>query len=317
MTGSRKIKHTASHWSNYWQAGQLTSLPQDFKENYNGEIHHEWNACFQRLSEKNSLLDLCAGNCAISLLAVEYAKLNNLELSVSALDFADISKINIIKKCPNHEANLKEITLYSNCLVEDTGLNENSFNLITSQYGIEYCDWESSAKEVYRLLKTGGEFVMISHSGSTEIVKYMKIEKSDYQSLFEVGLFKSLLRFSNNKISHRELMTKLKIIQSKIVKKYKQQSTQLLESILIMLDRMYTMPKSTMVASKYEILILCKQHRFAFERLTDLLRVIELILKNPKWYEVFEKNGLKLMEKREIFQDNKNNSGHLYRFIKT
>jgi hypothetical protein len=48
----------------------------------------------------------------------------------------------------------------------------------------------------------------------------------------------------------------------------------------------------------------------------DLLRVIEKLLENPDWYRVFERNGLKLLENKEIFQNQKNNSGHLYRFTK-
>jgi ubiquinone/menaquinone biosynthesis C-methylase UbiE len=306
----------ASHWSNYWKAGQLTSLPQDFKKNYEGNIQEEWNICFHRLKNNNKILDLCAGNCAISLLAVEYQNSKNINLDICALDAAEVFKKNILKKFPNQNKNLKKITIYSNTKVEDNGLEGSSFDFITSQYGIEYCEWEAAAKEVYRILKPGGEFVMISHSGSTEIVKYMNIEQNDYQALFDSGLFKYLMRFSNNKLSYRDLMSKLKIIQPKIVNRYKQNPTPLLETILVNLDNIYSMQKNKMISNKTELKTLCQQHIFAFERMNDLLRVIKLILNKPKWYEVFIKNGLQLVENKKIIQNEKNNSGHLYRFKK-
>ncbi|MFK8013775.1 MAG: class I SAM-dependent methyltransferase [Marinicellaceae bacterium] len=304
------------HWSNYWKGGQLTSLPQDFKENYEGNIQNEWNISFSKLKDSNKILDLCAGNCAISLLAVEYKNSNKLDIEVNALDAADINKKNILKKFPNKKNQLDEIKIYSNTRVENTKLESNHFDLITSQYGIEYCDWELAAKEVNRLLKPQGEFVLISHSGSTEIVKYMNIEKNDYQALFDSLLFKYLSRYSHNKISYRDLMSRLKKIQPKIVSRYKENPTQLLESILIVLDNIYAMPKSKMKANQNELDLLCKQHRFAFERMNDLLRVIKLMLENPNWYDVFIRNGLELIEKKDIVHNSSVNSGQLFRFQK-
>jgi len=309
-------KQNTSHWSSYWKAGQLTSLPQDFQENYIGEIEIEWNKCFHNLKDNNFVLDLCAGNCAISLLARQYAQINNIKLNIHALDSAEISKKNIINTFPEQKNNLEKITIYSKTKVEESGLESNSFDLITSQYGIEYCEWEAAAAEVFRLLKPNGEFVMITHSGSTEIVKYMQIEKDDYQMLFSSGLFKYIVRFSNNKLTHKELMLKLKIIQPKIVEKYKQTPTQLLQSILTYLDKIYVTPKNQIIHYKTELMSYCQQHKFAFERMNDLLRVIKNILENPEWYRIFERKGLQLLENKVILQNQKNNSGHLYRFRK-
>lgn len=307
---------TSSHWSNYWEGGQLTSLPQDFKENYQGSIYDEWIDCFKRMPDKSSVLDLCAGNCAISLLAASYAKENNLEINITALDAAHVTKGNIIKKFPYQKENLQQIKLISNCRVEDIKIESSTFDLIVSQYGIEYCDWIASAKQVARLLKKGGEFCMITHTSSTEIVKFMEIEKDDYQFLNQVGVFKELMRFGNNKLSHRILMKQLKILQPKIVKEFKEKPSQLLQSILMLLDNIHKTDSKQLKEYKLELVNICNQHKYAYIRLRDLLGVIDSIAKKPEWYQVFIEEGLQLVQQKTVMQNGHINSGTLYQFVK-
>lgn len=306
----------SSHWSNYWQGGQLTSLPQDFNENYSGAIQLKWLDCFRSFEKDKSLLDLCTGNCAIALLASEYSNSNKLNWSITAVDAANVKKENISLKNPKHQQYLKNIKLIANTNVENIELDSNSFDVITSQYGIEYCNWEIVAQQIVRLLKKNGEFIMISHSGDTEIVKFMETEESDYSFLTNEKLFKFLLKYSNGVINYNIMMKYLRTIQPQIVEKYRNQPTQLLQSILIMLDNINKSDMVMMNNHKQELKIFCNQHQYAYARLLDLLRVTKLIVKNPNWFEVFIKAGLVLKQQNTVIYKDTINSGTFYRFVK-
>lgn len=311
-----KTHANSNHWSNYWQAGQLTSLPQDFKGNYNGEIKSEWNVCFNRLATKGTILDLCAGNCAIGLLAVEFSKSSGKQFDITSVDSANVTKDSILSKYPNEKNSLSQIKIIANCKVEDIKIESKQFDLITSQYGIEYCDWETVAKQVYRLLKQGGEFTMLTHSGSTEIIKLMNKESDHYKFLYHMELFKILESYGKNKLPYKIFIKDLKQIQQKLSQYFYNNPAPLLSSILLIVDNVIKMDNELLKENKFELVHLCNQHTHAYTRLKDLLRVTRSIVANPNWYKVFIQQGLQLIQKKSIFQNGKFNSGNLFQFKK-
>ncbi|MCF6289373.1 MAG: methyltransferase domain-containing protein [Proteobacteria bacterium] len=308
--------NNSNHWSKYWDEGQLTSLPQDFKENYNGAIHSIWLDSFAGLKPNMQVLDLCTGNCAIALLVSEYSDANKLELGITAVDAADISKKNIIRRFPNQKKHLKQINLIANTSVENIALASNKFDLITSQYGIEYCDWELAAGQVFRLLNQGGDFVMIAHAGNTNIVQYMETEELDYNFLRSLKVFEHITLYCKNKINHANLMANLTVIQPKIVKRFNHQPTQLVQSILVMLDNLHNMSQSQLLENLTALHNLVNQHNYAYARLLDLLRVTKSIVKSPEWFKIFIKQGLTLKQHRSVMYNGTINSGTLYWFTK-
>lgn len=304
------------HWSNYWQAGQLTSLPQDFVENYNGSIKEHWYNCFDKLLDNSSVLDVCAGNCAIGLLAASYAKSYNKKINITAVDAVKINKKNIINKYPRQANYLSQINIISPCKVENIELRSNQFDLITSQYGIEYCNWNIAAEQINKLLKIGGVFTMISHTASTQIMRYMSDEKKDYYFLYDIGLFKTLLKYSNNKSSYRKTMISLHAIFDQVNLNYANKSSELLRSMLVILSNIMAMNKSNLRLMKTELKQLCIQHNHALSRMHDLFEVTLRIANNPSWYKVFIDKGLSLIDKKSITQNSNTNSGDLYSFKK-
>ena len=82
---------SSDHWSEYWSRGCLTSLPEDFAANYDGEIAEFWRNAFQSVPAGGSVIDLCTGNGAIALLAAEYATREEQDLSITAVDGATVN----------------------------------------------------------------------------------------------------------------------------------------------------------------------------------------------------------------------------------
>jgi len=303
-----------NHWSNYWNSGNLTSLPQDFLENYDGEIASFWETSFKLLPKQSNILDLCTGNGAIALLACSYSKIFEMDFRVVGVDAAKIEKQSITHKYPHLEGELHNIQFISECKIEDIDLPSAKFELITSQYGIEYCNWQQSAKQVSRLLKPGGYFAFISHAKSTAILKFMEREKEEYESLQSLGLFSVFASYFNRKFRYKETVKKLNKIQKKILELHKLRPSDLFWGVLSFLQRIINMDKTTFVRLEKEIESMYMQYRYAYVRLQDIVAVSHKIDNEPEWYLVFEKEGLKLDKEGEILQTGHHNAGKYYQF---
>ncbi|MGV6851422.1 MAG: class I SAM-dependent methyltransferase [bacterium] len=303
------------HWSQYWTEGNLTSLPQDFKENYDGAIASFWNAVFEDVPQKASIIDVCTGNCAIAILVDEFAHSKQKKWEVTAIDASEINKNNIILAHPDLAANLNRIKLKSHSKVES--LTEQScYDLVTSQYGIEYCDWGESAKKIAKILKPDGRFCFVSHSGSTDIAKYMKAEQQDYHFLYTHKLFALLKSYLENRKSAQELRVGLTKISGKIQAHYPSKPSPLIVSIYRTIQQIMAMNDQALLSNKKNINRFNSEHLSAFQRMRDVLDVTQKIADNKNWYQVFIDNGLQLIEKRTIFQDDKFDAGTAFTFMK-
>ncbi len=310
------MNNKLNHWSNYWEGGNLTSLPQDFLENYDGEIGELWKDTFEKLPQQSKLLDLCTGNGAIALLAASYSASNNRDFEILGVDAAKISKDNVQTKFPHMEKLLHKVEFVGECKIEDITLQSNQFDLITSQYGIEYCDWEKTALQVNRLLKPGGRFVFISHANSTAILAYMEQEKIQYEQLKTLGFFSTFTDYFKKKLKHREVQRKLKKVCAHLIEEHKTQASDLFAGLINFLQSLITMEKSRFKQLEGEIEFYYMQHWFAYARLKDVVGVSHKIKEAPGWYKIFEKNGLKLIGNGEILQAGSENAGNYYQFIK-
>ncbi len=308
---------SSQHWSHYWQAGQLTSLPQDFHKNYTGAIQQQWIQVFNGLNLNSRILDVCAGNCAISLLAASYSAQNKKNFNITANDAADINGTSIHSRFPDESENLNMIQLISNCKVENINLDDNKFDLITSQYGIEYCNWEKAAQQVHRLLKINGSFVMIAHSGSTEIIKTMQIEKSDYEFLKTIEFFQCFDAYCSNLSSYNDFIKQLKLKQKVAINRFNLHPSELIKSLLLASDGIISMHRNLLESKKIELTKMQQQYNHAHQRLNDLFSVTQAIKENPNWYNVFAQCGLKLKEKKKVLQYGQYEAGTFFKFIKS
>lgn len=163
-------EHTSEHWSEYWSQGWLTSLPEDFAANYDGEIAELWNEAFSGVPDRGRVLDLCNGNGAIALLAAGYFKAEDEEVKVTAIDAAEVNPAAVGQHFPDQSGSARMIRFVPNCRVEDLQLPDQDSAPVTSQYyGIEYCDWDEAAAQVFRVLKPGGRLVMVCHTPTSDI----------------------------------------------------------------------------------------------------------------------------------------------------
>lgn len=306
----------SNHWSEYWAGGNLTSLPQDFRANYDGEIAQFWYAQFSHIPEHGKLIDLCTGNGAVVLLAAAWCQARSIATQLYGVDAARIDPRAIARSYPDLAQLLSTITLISDCPVEDIDLPSEEFDLVTSQYGIEYCDWRLAAAQVSRLLKPGGHFAFLSHAVSTDIVSYMETESREYELLDEMGFLSGIRRYLQGGLNIRGFQEVLKQSRAAVSGEYQVSNSPFLATVLNMLTSVVSMDEGTVVQNQARLDQFQREISFGRERLNDLLRVNRAIQSDPGWYRVFEQQGLDLVESGDILYQGVHNSGQYYCFVK-
>lgn len=301
------------HWSNYWQSGSLTSLPQDFSALYDGEIGQFWEQHFAKLEAGSAVLDLCCGNGAIALAAAEYSRSNSLALDITAMDAAMPNTGAIIGRYPDKKDDVEVVKWLGNCPVEKNPLGSESQDLVCSQYGIEYTNWKQSASEVARLLKPGGSAVFVCHSPETQMWQIMKKEKQDYLFLRKNGLFMVFTNWLESRMTSQQAIKKLARLLKLIGR---EKPSPVLEGVARMLANVVQGGEMLMDQNKLQLANFHHQHLTAFQRLQDMLNVVDRVRKQPDWYRIFCDSGLQLIEQGEIYYMKTQRAGDYYCFIK-
>lgn len=160
----------SSHWSEYWQQGHLTSFGNSFNLSYSGELKHVWDALFETLDDGFNSLDLATGNGAIPILLDQFTREKNIRGAIEAIDLATINTSAIKKKYRF----FNEIEFKSQISCEQVSTLEQKFDLITSQFGIEYSDIEKSLIACKSVLKPDGIIGLVCHHNNSHIIKRNK-----------------------------------------------------------------------------------------------------------------------------------------------
>ena len=151
------------YWSQYWEQGHQTSFGNFFKAGYQGIIKSHWEKIFKSVVNASSVLDLCTGNA--SLLRLAEGVMNDFSShSFTGVDYAKISVNDSFEELAN-------VTLLFDTNIEYLPLPDESYDLIISNFGLEYSIFNQSLIEVSRLLKPEGRVEFICHHHDSIIVQ--------------------------------------------------------------------------------------------------------------------------------------------------
>lgn len=306
----------SEHWTEYWAGGQLTSLPADFAVNYDGEIAAFWAAQFERVPAGGKVLDLCTGNGAVALLAAGHFKAWQPAVAVTAVDAARIDPERIIRRHPGMEAEVAAVRFIDQSPVESLALPSAEFDLVTSQYGIEYCAWEEAAAQVVRVMRPGGRLALVCHAATSDIVTTMEMEARDYQALAALGLLPGIRRYLGGTLSFNRFRKMLQAVRAELVPAWRASHAPLFAHVLQTLDGLLRVSEAELRARRLQLAGFARQLELGEARLADMLRVNRAIHSAPEWYRAFESAGLRLVDSREILYQGKHRSGRACCFDK-
>ena len=157
------MKKTNELWSNYWQQGHKTSFGNRYTEEYEGTISIFWKDVFSKLSDSNHILDLCTGNA--SLIYVAQKGCTNFEGNVwHGVDYA---KINVSKEL----VELSNVKLIEQTSIEDLGLTHKYYDLVISNFGIEYSQIDRAIEQVAEVIKDNGKLKLVCHNKDSILIK--------------------------------------------------------------------------------------------------------------------------------------------------
>ena len=302
------------HWSSYWNTGAQTSLPTDFKNNYDGAIYDWWQQRVNSLPNNSTVLDVCTGNGAVALLMAEIAVQHNKTFQITAVD---ISKINTQSILKNHASEItSQINFISDCPLESINAYiKNQQAMIVSQFGLEYTDLTITAPLLYDLLSAEGELDFIAHSANSAVFQTMATEDNIYKWLESIGVFDIIRQFNQQKISVNGLKNKIMTVVKNNQPDHTALRQPLLQSWQKTLSTLLKLPNIQVKRQMPQLREFLSQHIAAWQRAQDMVQVAKK-LSHDNWVNPLITANFIESEKKPLIYNNKYTVGHGYRFHK-
>lgn len=148
----------AEVWSQYWALGGEHSCGGSYKEGYGETIAQFWRSGFESLPLNARVLDIGTGNGPLPRILISIPA--RLDLVCDAIDLASVA--------PTWHAQLSDkdarrVSFHSRCAAEQLPFEAETFDLVVSQWGLEYSDMNASLSEVLRVLKPMGRVQLVLH----------------------------------------------------------------------------------------------------------------------------------------------------------
>lgn len=151
-------------WRDFWKADREAScVPQNRDTEH--EIYAHWRAIFAGMPDNSRILDIATGNGILLRQAAEAAGEKRFDLT--GIDLADIN--------PHHHVSglqqrTQDIRFIGGVNAERLPFEAQSFDVVVSQYGLEYASLDAALDEVERVLRPKGYFCWLAHTKNSEVV---------------------------------------------------------------------------------------------------------------------------------------------------
>lgn len=144
-------------WSRYWSHGVAHSCGGSYGNRYEGAVAQFWRAACAGLPPGARMLDIATGNGAVPQL-----------LLANTANSIECDAIDLAQPAPQWLAGLsrhkrRRIRFHSQQAAEALCFPDAHFDLVTSQYGLEYTDLSRSLPEILRVLRPGGRVCLLTH----------------------------------------------------------------------------------------------------------------------------------------------------------
>lgn len=157
---------SASPWQSYWQSHAThNSFLHEYESGDGpyGLIDHYWQSIFTSIKSNTVVVDLGAGNGALSHLYIKHVGQPQCR-SWHNVDYAQIQSPTAHVCVTHTQADMHALPFA-----------DNSVDLVVSMYGIEYSDLSRSLAEVARVLQPGGQCVLLMHHPQSIITAQSRV----------------------------------------------------------------------------------------------------------------------------------------------
>lgn len=169
----------ADPWTLYWQNDNLQScIASQFPEDIEA-IKAYWQGLLLGLERNADVLDLASGNGAVPSMLLSI----NKQLKITAVDLADIAPEKYLNQAPE----LKSVHFIPNTDICNLPFPENSFDAVTSQFGLEYAPLEQACRAAAKVLRPGGKLQLLVHHTDSDIVSPATLTRTEIDHLLGPG----------------------------------------------------------------------------------------------------------------------------------
>lgn len=145
-------------WSSYWARGVPHSCVGTYGATYGGAIGGFWREVFRALPAVARVLDVATGNGALPRLLLEHCRGPGVQCD--AVDIASICPPWLAVLAPADRARVRFLGGVDAATLP---FGDRSFDLIVSQYGLEYTDLDRTLPELLRVRAPDGGVAMVLH----------------------------------------------------------------------------------------------------------------------------------------------------------
>jgi len=174
-------------WSVYWKSGICTSFGDRLPQWYKRTLHPFWVKAFSHLPACSRVLDVASGNGAVAEIAARVSIEQKKQLRIVAVDKADLAPKGMEGNCA------EQIEFLPNMPLETLRIPGRRFDLVCSQFGLEYAKAALAFRSVQNVLEPNGSLLMVAHHSASIICGSSREELQQYRSLLkEYPLFAKL-----------------------------------------------------------------------------------------------------------------------------
>lgn len=188
----QSIKNTGGEvWTRYWNNRDSAASGSGSVLENDNEFSGFWRQQLGDMNSSSSVLELACGAGPVLRLA-------------DTLGFSQLSGVDI---APNAIALLNQAIPSVNSVVAsaaETGLCDNSFDLIVSQFGIEYSPHAPTAKEIHRLLKKGGKMLALCHHSNGLLASEDHVQYDAASQILDSGFIPAFKAFLEAEAAYKQ-----------------------------------------------------------------------------------------------------------------
>jgi ubiquinone/menaquinone biosynthesis C-methylase UbiE len=166
-------------WRDYWKADRPAScMPED--ERTAQEIAGIWQRWFAQCQGGSRILDIATGNGIVLNHAAVAGRALNRAFALTGVDLADIDPLRYVSSL---EDDMRAARFIGAVAAEKLPFDAADFEVVVSQYGLEYADLQRALSEVARVLAPGGILHWLAHSDASEVVLQHREQAAEVEYL--------------------------------------------------------------------------------------------------------------------------------------